>query len=309
MNRRRLGTLGPELSAVGYGAWEIAGRVDREELPGPVAIDAIHAALDAGIDWIDSAETYGAGRSERLVGAACAEWEGDVRVATKLAPIPSSSGSGFEPWQIAWGVRRSLRRLRRGQIDICMLHWPDPHVDLRRTWEALARLADDGLVGSIGLSNFPRELVETCEAIRHVDCLEVEYSLLNRTEEELIAWAGDQGIGVITYGALAYGLLTGARRSAPPQLDWYDWLFAPDRLPANLELADAAGAIARDAGCTAGQLALAWAIHQPGVAVTLAGSTNPAHVRENALAGALALDADAVDRLRALAPAAELGER
>jgi methylglyoxal reductase len=291
MRTHSLGPLGPGLTVVGYGGWELGGRVDRPELPEDELVEAVLAAFRAGINWVDTAETYGAGRSERIIGRACAVWGEKVLVASKLAPIPSSSGSGFEPWQVRWGAERTLTRLQRDRIDLYLLHWPDERVDLQSTWEAMAGLVEDGLVAAIGLSNFPRELIEVCARIRRVDCVQVEFSLLNRSSAALLAWCERQGITGLAYGSLGYGLLTGDRRASPGDdgSDWYQDLFAGDRLPAHLRSAEALAAQAAEFGCSPGQLALAWALHQPGVSCVLAGSRNPLHIQENAAAGDISL--------------------
>jgi aryl-alcohol dehydrogenase-like predicted oxidoreductase len=291
MKTHRLGPLGPDLTVVGYGGWELGGRVDRTERPEDELVEAVLAAFRSGINWVDTAETYGAGRSERIVGRACAEWDGEVFVASKLAPIPSSSGSGFEPWQVRWGAERTLSRLGRDSIDLYMLHWPDEQVDLRSTWSAMASLVEDGLASAIGLSNFPLELVEVCGAIRRVDFLQVEFSLLNHAAAPLLAWCGQRGIAGLTYGSLGYGILAGTRRASPGDdgSDFYLDLFADGRLAGNLRSAGELVTLAGELGCSAAQLALAWTLHQPGVACALAGSRNAAHIQENASAGDISL--------------------
>ncbi|HYH28032.1 MAG TPA: aldo/keto reductase, partial [Actinomycetota bacterium] len=179
--------------------------------------------------------------------------------------------------------------------------WQDPRVEVEETWEAMAGLADDGLVGAIGVSNFDRELIERCLAIRHVDSLQPQLSMLYLRHRELAAWCGERGIGVVTYGPLGYGLLTGAihsREDLEPG-DWrrdgrghsyYEAMFAPGKLERSLEVVEQLRLLAESLSVTVAQLALAWNFHQPGVTAAIAGSRNPEHVRQNAAAGDLELD-------------------
>ncbi|MDQ4107199.1 MAG: aldo/keto reductase [Actinomycetota bacterium] len=294
MRRRKLGARGPEISVVGYGAWEAGGAAWGPNESEDVVIDAIRTGIDAGIDWIDTAEVYGDGVSETLVGRAISGRRDDLVVATKVAPQPE--GSGFAPAQVRDACEKSLSRLGTDRVDLYQLHrLDDGATPLEDTWGAMCELQDDGLVRSIGVSNFGREQIERCLAIRHVDSLQPEFSMLVREQAELIRWCGEQGIGVITYGPLAFGLLTGALRS--------DTRFAPgdwradkqgegpfSDLAGSLDVVDRIRPVAERIGCTLSQLALAWNVQQPGVTAAIAGSRNPSHVRANAGAGEIELD-------------------
>ncbi len=315
MRMRRLGTQGPELSVIGFGAWEAGAGGEWGDAPSQDRIvAAIRSVLDAGINWIDTAEVYGDGRSEEMVALAVTGHRDEVLIATKVAPAPD--GTGFRPEQIRRACVDSLRRLHTGHIDLYQLHWPDETgVPIEDTWGQMARLVDEGLVRAIGVSNFDRELIERCEAIRHVDSLQQELSMLSLDDRELIAWCGERGIGVVTYGPLAYGLLTGTIgidttfdetdfRSGIDEWDYWRRLFAPGKRERSLAVVDAIRPIAGRLGCTVAQLALAWNVHQPGVTAAIAGSRDPEHVRANAAAGDLVLDAAT---LRALEAALALG--
>lgn len=308
MRTHRLGSQGPEVSVVGYGAWEAGSGSEWGQAPpqGQI-VEAIRSALDSGIDWIDTAEVYGDGRSEEAVALAISGRRDQVLLATKLAPEPD--GSGFRPEQVRRGCIDSLRRLRTGHLDLYQLHWPDETgIPIEETWAAMAALVDEGLVRAIGVSNFDRELIERCEAVRHVDSLQQELSMLQLEDRELIAWCGENGIGVLSYGPLAYGLLTGTIgpettfdasdfRSGTDEWEYWQKLFAPGKLERSLTVVDAIRPIAERLGCTVGQLALAWNVHQPGVTAAIAGSRNPDHVRANAEVGDIALDAATLEEL------------
>ena len=312
MRMRRLGQHGPELSTIGFGAWEAGKGADwGAPPPDEQIIEAIRSTLDAGINWIDTAEVYGDGTSEELVGRAVAGRRDEVLLATKVAPEPE--GTGFRPEQVAEACRGSLRRLGIEHIDLYQLHWRDEGVPIEETWGAMSSLVDQGLVRWVGVSNFDRELIERCLAIRHVDSLQQEFSMLVREHAELIAWCGLRGVGVVSYGPLAYGLLTGAIdmdttfapgdfRSGDDEEDTevYDELFAPAPRRRALDVVEGFGRIAERLGCTVAQLALAWNVHQPGVTSAIAGSRDPAHVRANAEAGDLELDDAALGELDAL---------
>ena len=310
MRTGRLGSQGPEISVVGFGAWEAGGDAWGPNESDEAVIRAIRAGLDAGVTWIDTAEVYGDGTSEELVGRAIAGRRDGVVIATKLAPRPD--GSGFRRKDARRGCEASLRRLGIDAIDLYQLHWPDDRVPVEETWEAMASLIDDGLVRHIGLSNFDEDQIEACESIRHVDSLQPHFSMLHLRNRDLIRWCGSRGIGVVTYGSLAYGLLTGAI-GPDTTFDRDDWrargggsyyraMFAPGKLERSLAVVDGLRPIAERLGVTVGKLALAWTFHQEGVTSAIAGSRNPEHVRENAGAGDLALDAATLLEIEDLLP-------
>jgi aryl-alcohol dehydrogenase-like predicted oxidoreductase len=294
MRVRKLGARGPEISVIGYGAWEAGGAQWGPNESEDGVIEAIRAGLDAGIDWIDTAEVYGDGVSERLVGRAVAGRRDEVTIASKVAPTPE--GSGFRPEEIRAACEGSLSRLATDRIDLYQLHWPDDTgVPVEDTWGAMAELQDAGKVRCIGVSNFDRELIERCLAIRHVDSLQPEFSMLVRRHADLIRWCGEQGVGVVSYGPLAFGLLTGAigRETRFPPGDWRsepqdDGPFAD--LETSLAVVERLRPVAERVGCTLAQVALAWNVHQPGVTAAIAGSRNAEHVRTNAAGGDVELD-------------------
>jgi aryl-alcohol dehydrogenase-like predicted oxidoreductase len=312
VQRRRLGARGPEISVVGFGAWEAGGDAWGPNESERGVVEAMRAGLDAGIDWIDTAEVYGDGTSERLVGRAIEGRRDQVTVATKVAPRPD--GTGFRPDQVRRACRQSLERLGIDRIDLYQLHWTADDVPIEDTWSAMAGLVDEGLVGSIGVSNHDRDLIERCRVIRDVDSLQPHFSMLHLEHRDLIRWCGEQGIGVICYGPLAYGLLTGAL-TLETEFDRTDWrsgakwrggyyrdMFAPGKKERSLAVVEGLRPIADRLDISVAQLALAWTVHQLGVTAAIAGSRNPDHVRQNAGAGDIVLDEITLKELDELLP-------
>ena len=310
MQTRRLGNDGPEITVVGFGAWEAGGDMWGPNRSEDRVIEAIRAGLDAGMNWIDTAEVYGSGTSEELVARAIQGRRDGILLATKVAPEPT--GTGFRPEQVREACRKSLKRLSTDWIDLYQLHWLDSTgVPLEDTWGAMVGLVEEGLVRHIGVSNFEREHIELCMKVRHVDSLQPQFSMLHLDHRELIEWCGEKGVGVVAYGPLAFGLLTGAIdhtttfergdwRRGDMDMDAYDEMFAPGKLERSLAVVDAMRPIAERLGCGVSELALAWAFHQPGVTSAIAGSRNPEHVRENARAGNISLDKETLDELEGI---------
>ena len=309
MQTKPLGSHGPELSVVGFGAWEAGGEAWGPNPSDEEVVAAIRGALDAGINWIDTAELYGDGKSEELVGRAVEGRRDEVVIATKVAP----DGTGVRADEVRRACEASLKRLGTDRIDVYQIHWPSPDVPLEETWEAMAGLQDDGLVRWIGVSNYNREQIERCEAVRHVDSLQPHFSMLHPGNRDVIRWCAERGVGVVAYGPLAFGLLTGAIttettfdrsdwRSGRGGVRYYGQMFAPGKIERSLAVVDGLRPIAERLGTTVAQLALAWTFHQEGVTSAIAGSRNAEHVRQNAGAGDVRLDSGTLDEIERLIP-------
>jgi aryl-alcohol dehydrogenase-like predicted oxidoreductase len=312
MERRRLGLEGPEISVVGFGSWEAGGTHWGANASERQVIDAIHAGLDAGMTWIDTAEVYGRGAAERIVGHAV-RGRDDVLLFTKVAP---DEGSGLRPEQVRRAIAGSLERLGRDHVDLYQVHWPDPDVPVEETWGAMAELVSEGLTRWIGVSNFGRDLIERCMPIHAVTSVQNEFSLLAQADaRELLPWLREQGIGYLAYSPLAAGRLTGAiapghrfgeddwRSGAGAFASWREegeeWPFDPEPLARDLAVVERLRGAAERAGATIAQLALRWVIDQPGVTGAIAGSRDSGHTRANAAAGSIALDPETAAALRA----------
>ena len=306
MRTSPIADTGIELTVIGLGGYELE---DLEMGSKDTAQRVIAAALDAGINWIDTAEAYFAGGNETLIGRALGGGA-DLKLSTKVAPEPI--GSGFRPEQIASACRASLDRLGVDHLDLYFLHAPDETgVPLGETWDAMVRLVDDGLVLAIGLSNFTREDLDLCREIRGVDVIQQGLSLVDHLEErDVIRYCGQTGTAVVTYEPLGSGILTGAvTRDTDPVSVWgedfvewgfYQRLFAPGKIERSLVVVDRLREMAERLDITVPRLALAWNLAQPGVTSAIAGSRNPAHVTENAAAVAVELSPPDLEELESV---------
>ena len=288
---------------IGLGAWEAGGDAWGANPADDDVVRAFHEAFDAGITWVDTAEVYGSGESERLVGKALAGRRDDIVVASKVAPSPE--GTGFAPEQVRAACDASLGRLGVDTLDLYQLHWPDENgVPVEDTWGAMAELVTAGKARAIGVSNFDQDLLERCLPIHHVDSLQQEFSMLALDDRALIRWCGEAGIGVVTYSPLGVGFLTGryTRADAEAIDDWRgddEWT-TPERLDETFRVVDGLRPIAEREGLSMGELALAWNVAQPGVTAAIAGSRSGKHLRENATAGDRTLEPEVLDEIETL---------
>ena len=315
MELRALGTGGPEISVVGWGGWQAGERNWGAVQPSQSAIDAIRAGLDAGMNWVDTAEVYGNGTSERTVGEAIAGIRDRLLVFTKVAP--DDEGSGIRPDQIRAAIDATLQRLQTDHVDLYQVHWPDDDVPVEETWGAMAELVTAGKTRWIGVSNFDRSLIERCQPIHAVASVQNELSLLRTADTaELLPWLAEQGIGYLAYSPLGSGLLTGhvaadqrygdddwrsgRGRFASERTEGEEWPFDPEPLARTVATMEQVAAIGETLGLTPAQVALRWVVEQPGVTAAIAGSLSAAHTVTNAAIGETRLDAGTVASLDAI---------
>ena len=303
MQLRPVGATGIRLSPIGLGGYELGSD------PGDVsaARAAIAAALDSGVNWLDTAEAYSDTANETVIGEAMRGLSTQPVVSSKADP----HGDNFRREPLHAACRASLERLGVDHLDLYFLHSPDGPggVPLDETWGAMAELVDDGLVRAIGLSNFTREQVEACHASRRVDAVQDGLSLIDHlANRELFRWCAEHDIAVVVYEPLAGGLLGGGpitleglRRTWGDLEEWsfYERLCAPGKLERSAAVAAQLMEVAARLEVPAAQVAVAWVLAQPGVSSALCGSRNPAHVRENSEAAELRLDADTMAALEA----------
>lgn len=292
MEKRNLGNSDLAITRLGVGAWAIGGggwdfgwgRQNDSQ-----SIAAIHAALDAGINWIDTAAVYGLGHSEEVVAQALAGRSPRPYVFTKCSMVWSADrkiGHSLKAVSIARECEASLRRLKVDAIDLYQIHWPDPDPDIEEGWMELARLKEQGKVRWIGVSNFDVEQMKRAAAIAPITSLQPPYSLLQRDiEPSILPYVRQHGIGVIVYSPMASGLLSGAmtreRIAAMPPDDWRSRHanFREPLLSRNLRIACLLREIGGRHGRSAGEVAIAWALQHPAVTAAIVGVRNPQQVQ------------------------------
>jgi myo-inositol catabolism protein IolS len=315
MDSYPIGETGVSLSAIGLGGFEL-GPEEGEEPDVDRAAAVVETSIKSGMNWLDTSENYLDTRNESLIGAALARIGDDFLIASKVAPQAgvTGGGSGFRREQIHAACRASLRRLGRDVLDVYFLHWPDDTgVSLEETWDAMSELVDEGLVRSIGMSNYDVVDIERCHAERRVDIVQTGLSMIDYLDDRgLIARCGELGIDVVIYEPLASGILTGktleqvrATWTGPwVETSFYKRLLSPDRAERSFAVADGIRPIAQRLGATVAQVAIAWVLHQQGVTAAIAGSRDGRHVGENADAALLDLSGvmDELDELIRLGP-------
>ena len=314
MRRQPVGSSGVEVSCIGLGGYELGPEPD-EKPDAERAARVIRAAIESGIDWLDTSENYLATHNEEVIGAALAQiGDAGILVASKVAPGAgiTGGGSGFRREQVHAACRGSLERLGREHIDVYFLHWPDDTgVPLDETWGAMAELVDAGLVRAIGMSNYSPDDVARCHAQRPVDAVQVGLSLIDYLEDRpaIAAW-GEMGIAVTIFEPVASGILTGktieqtraAWTGVWRESPFYKRLLGPGAGERSFAVADALRPIAERLDATVAQVAIAWVLRQPGVAAAIAGSRDGGHLHENARAADLDLPDDVLAELEELIP-------
>jgi aryl-alcohol dehydrogenase-like predicted oxidoreductase len=311
MQQRRLGANGPMVSAIGFGAMSFAGvygGADDSESEATLA-----RALEMGVTFIDTANVYGAGHSEEVVGRVIAGRRDEVVLATKFGG-GGESGLG-RPEKVAQALDASLARLGTDHVDLYYLHRLDPTTPIEETVGAMAELVAAGKVGHIGLSEVAPKTIRRAQSVHPIAALQTEYSLFSRgPEAEILPTIRELGIGFVAYSPLGRGLLTGLLRSASdlPQGDWRRNMprFQGDNLDNNAGIVERLGEIAAARGVTVAQLSLAWLLHQGDDVVPIPGTRRRQNLEANAAAADIELSADELRAIEEVAsPAAVAGER
>ena len=289
METRRLGNSALDITILGFGAWALGGsgwRASWGHQDDADSVVAIHEALEAGVNWIDTAAVYGLGHSEDIVARALAEWKGDrPYIFTKCERIWNDKRE-IAPSLKADSLRRecedSLRRLKTEVIDLYQIHWPEPDEDIEEGWSTLAELQRAGKVRFIGVSNFNVSQLRRAQAVAPITSLQPPYSLLDRgIESEILPYCQEQGIGVIAYSPMKSGLLTGAmtreRIAALPEDDWRrnNRDYKEPNLTSNLALVERLKEIGKRYGKTAGEVAIAWVLRHQAITGAIVGLRRP----------------------------------
>jgi aryl-alcohol dehydrogenase-like predicted oxidoreductase len=278
-----LGTTGATISRIGIGGWQAGGTGPWGGGPGAdddAAIAAIRRALEGGVNWVDTAASYGLGHSEEVVARAIVPWSigDDVLVFTKCGhpwDPPDGIRTDLDPDSIRRECEGSLRRLGVERIDLYQFHHADPWTPVEASWAAMSALVSEGKVRWAGVSNFDAALLERCEAIRHVDCVQPELSLLRREAlDDVIPWCGAHRTGVIGYSPLGTGALARiADATTHGQAEGDEAL-----LVRGLAVQERLGAIGAGIGLSPRELAVAWALSNEDVTGVICGARTPEQV-------------------------------
>ncbi len=290
---RKFGNTDMEISATGVGAWAMGGgdwafawgsQEDKE------SIDAIHTALDAGVNWIDTAAVYGLGHSEKVVGKAVKESPHNPYIFTKCSLTWDKDGNiinNLNKDSIRKEVEASLKRLDVETIDLYQIHWPNPDDDIEEGWETLLKLKEEGKIRWAGVSNFSVEQIERISGLGKISTLQPPYSAINRKNEpEVLPYCLENNIGVIVYSPMQAGLLTGKmtkdRIASFPDDDWRKRTpqFQEPNIDRNLALQDFFVEIARENNVMTPQIAIAWVLHNKAVTGAIVGMRNKKQAEE-----------------------------
>jgi aryl-alcohol dehydrogenase-like predicted oxidoreductase len=306
MEYTQLGDRGPQVSRIAFGNWSAGGdwgSVDRD-----AAIAATRTALDLGITFFDTARAYGFGAAEELLGEALRPEIQSARdsivIATKgglrnEGGLPARDSS---PAALRHDLEASLRSLGTDLVDLYQVHWPDPATPIAETAETLDAFVREGKVRYVGVSNYDAREMTAFQQVRPIDTLQPPYHLFRRDiETSILPFAREHDIGVLVYGPMAHGLLSGriteTTTFAPDDWRSKNEMFAGDAFKRNIAIVRRLEALASDRGVTVAQLAIAWTLANPAVDVAIVGARNPEQIRQTAPAADIRLSPQDLARI------------
>lgn len=312
MHTRQLGNSDLHITPIGIGAWAMGGG-DWAFSWGPQqddqSIAAIHAALDAGINWIDTAAIYGLGHSEEVVGKALAGRAHRPYIFTKCGLVWNEQrqiGRSLKAASVRSELEASLRRLRVDRIDLYQIHWPDPEPEIEEGWQTLAKLQSEGKVRYIGVSNFDVAQMKRAQKIAPITSLQPPYNIVTSDiEKEILPFCREHHIGVIVYSPMKSGLLSGKmtreRIASLPPDDFRPRTvsFKEPLLTRNLGLVEVLRAIGERHGHTPGEVAIAWTLRDPVVTGAIVGMRCAAQAKEIVRSAEFRLSADEIGEIEA----------
>ena len=297
MDYRKFGETKVDISAIGFGCWEIGGGYGSIEETD--FIKAINRALEVGINSFDTAEAYGFGASEKSLAKALGSRRKDAVITTKFGvgypDAPNYRDSTRK--RVMESIEKSLKALNTDYVDVYLIHWPDRNVPFEEPMRALDDLVKQGKVRAVGLSNFKLSEIQACMSTRRVDVVQYCWNMFDRRmQKEIFPYCRENKIGVMAYGSLAYGMLTGtlseektfekndwrSKRGQLGNINLFQHLFGPDHFLKNLRAVEELKGVAKRYGKTLPQLALNWTLSNPVISTELVGCRNPGEVDDNA---------------------------
>lgn len=296
MEHRPFGRTGLEVSAIGFGCWEVGGGYG--EVDEAAFARAVGRALDLGINCFDTAEGYGMGASERALGKALGARRDEAIVVTKFGmnyrDKPNLRDSSRE--RVTSSIEKSLQNLGTDWVDVYMVHWPDRETPFEETMSALDDVVRAGKARAVGVSNFKAAEIEACMATRRVDVVQYGYNMFDRRmQREIFPYCEQNGLGFMAYGSLAFGLLTGtfsadmdfgrgdwrARQGKMGSIKMFESLFGEESFPRNVVAVEELRDIAARYDRSLPQLALRWAVTHPAVSTALVGCRTVDELEDN----------------------------
>jgi aryl-alcohol dehydrogenase-like predicted oxidoreductase len=296
MEQRPFGLTGLDVSAIGFGCWEVGGgygQVEEDEFA-----RAVGRALDVGVNCFDTAEGYGMGASERALGKALGSRRDEAVIVSKFGmnyrDKPNLRDSSRE--RVFASIDKSLQNLGTDRLDAYLVHWPDRLTPFEETMGALEEVVRDGKVRAVGLSNFKLDEIEACRQAFRVDVVQYGWNMFDRRmQRDILPYCQEHGIGFMAYGSLCFGLLTGtftedmdfgsedwrSRQGKMGSIKMFENLFGADAFPRNVHAVEELKGIAARYDKSLPQLALRWAISHPAISTALVGCRNVAEVDDN----------------------------
>jgi myo-inositol catabolism protein IolS len=296
MKTKVLGKTDLKVSSITFGCWELGGG-PWEFTSDDNNVKVLQAAFNMGITTFDTAEGYGNGHSEEVVGAALEGRRKEVVITTKV------SRGNLAPEDVRRSAEASLKRLKTDYVDIYYIHWPSFDIPVETTLSEFNKLKEEGLIRAIGVSNFSLDQLKEAAGYAQIDIIQPEYSLLHRSiEADLLPYCEQQNIGIMSYSSIAKGILTGAFHLGGKKLEENDFrstrrLFSPEHLQKETELIMLLKEIADSKNKSISQIAISWLLHQNALTTAIVGSQSIKHMKENVEAVDILLTSEELNAL------------
>ncbi len=320
MRTRKLGWTDLELSVIGLGTWAIGGggwKFGWGPQDDEASVRTIWKALDAGINWIDTAAVYGLGHSEEVVGKAIKDLSQKPIIATKCGLTWNEKDeiiNCLKKESVKKEAENSLRRLQVEVIDLYQIHWPIPDEQIEEGWEAISELIEEGKVRYGGVSNFSVSQMQRVQKIHPIASLQPPYSMFRREiEKEILPFCASNNVGVIVYSPMQKGLLTGkvnpewVSKLPPDDHRRNDPMFQEPQLTVNMECVEKLKRIAEKHSKSLSHLAIAWVLRREEVTAAIVGARSPEQIAETALAGDWELDEATISEIETILAEREKG--